>query len=239
MNEATTSPADGVASPEVTAQKAIEVILIDDHPIFLEGASAVLKAQPDFQLLAKVSNTEKATQYLEEHPSAVLVVDFMLEEGNCLSSIRAWKRAFPNSKSLVVSMLCDPVSVEQSMEAGAQGYVTKQEAAEQLVHAVKEIASGKTYISPSAAQARDNWAATGDENTPQEAGRLTRREQQVLARIGEGQETRDIASALGVSRKTVETHKENLKRKLRCASQTALARRAAIWSLGRFGSPNA
>lgn len=233
--------AEGIAKIEVS-HPDIQVLLVDDHPIFLEGAAGILSSAEGLNMVGRATDVEGAQEVIENHKNVVVVLDFMLKHGNSLRAVRNWSRVNTDVRCLMISMLCDPVSVEQALLAGAKGYVTKQEAAEQLIHAIRAVAAGEVYLSPVAEKALEHWKSTrgGDETKlARDGGRLTRREHQILSFIGEGKETREIAEALGVSRKTVETHKENMKRKLHCPSQTALARLAAIWTMSRAGLPDA
>lgn len=237
---ATPTMDNAAEAPSAVEEKGISVLLVDDHPIFLEGAAGILSAADGIRLIGKVGDVEAAYELIDLHREGVVVLDFMLRHGNSLRAVRSWSRTFPKVRCLMISMLCDPVSVEQAFLAGAAGYVTKQEAAEQLISAVRKVSEGETYLSPVAERALQHWKSSGEggEKLARDGGRLTRREHQILSFIGEGKETREIAEALGVSRKTVETHKENMKRKLHCPSQTSLARLAAIWSMSREGLSN-
>jgi DNA-binding NarL/FixJ family response regulator len=196
------------------------VLLIDDHPLVRIGLARLLSAEPWLEVCAQVGSAAEAVPLALEHDPDVVVMDFMLRDGGGLDLIRALLAAAPHIGILVLSMHDQRVYAERCLKAGARGYLMKEEAAESVVTALRTIAAGGTFLSPSIGRG-------GDARPPLE--RLSDRELRVFELIGESLPTRVIAERLGLADKTVEAHKANIKSKLGISHAAELARLAVAW----------
>lgn len=194
----------------------ITVLLVDDHPLVRMGLAQVLAAAPGLLVVGQCGRAEEVPAAIEAHDPDVVVLDLMLGAASGLELIPRLVADHPHLAILVLSMHDVRVYGERCRRAGARGYLMKEAAAQQVEEAVRAVAGGEAWNLPG--------------GTPAEGvGTLSDRELRVFELTGDGQATRAIAAALGLSEKTVEAHKANIKRKLGIASAAELARMAAAW----------
>lgn len=204
----------------------IDVVIADDHPIFLDGLNDLLSAQPDVNVVAAVGSGENAVAVVEEKRPDVLISDISMGGISGIEATRRIRRASPDTKILILSMHADRHHVLSALDAGASGYLLKDSARDELVSALRMLSTTGTYLSPAIANHVVD-AATGNESNP--VGRLsslTAREREVLCMIANGQSTKQVAASLGVSPKTIATHREHLMKKLDLHSVAELTRYA-------------
>jgi DNA-binding NarL/FixJ family response regulator len=197
------------------------VLLADDHQLVRLGLRNLLEGDGGFVVLGEVAAGAELQPFIAEHDPDVLVLDLQLRDGSALERIQPLLAVFPHLAILVLSMHDQRVYAERCLKLGAKGYLMKEEAATSIVEAIKAVAAGRTYLSPTLAS-----AAPG-KGPPIE--RLSDRELQVFELTGDGLPTRVVAERLGLSEKTVEAHKANIKRKLGIEHGTELARLAMAW----------
>ncbi|MGH7780310.1 MAG: response regulator [Candidatus Binataceae bacterium] len=214
-------------------QERIRVLLADDHRIFREALRLVL--QPDCEIVGEASSGEAAIHLAAQLHPHVVILDLGMPGLGGLAAAHRIARDSPASKVLVLSQYDDEEYVIEALnEAGAAGYMMKTDAASELVTAVHAVHSGRRYLSPSIApivlgRLRHPLAA-GEKSGPT----LTRREREVLRLIGDGATTKEIAQRLGISPKTAQVHRENLKQKLDLRSTAAIVRYAIKHKLIRI-----
>ncbi len=196
---------------------SIQIILIDDHPLFRAGVAAALRSSSDLVVCAETGELGEALSLALAHRPDVAVVDLMLQEEDGLHLVRALRRDLPRLRIVVLSMLDEAVYAPKALLAGADSFVSKRQGPEAISAAVRQVMS----VTPSA-------SATGI--TPaNEVSSLSERELQVFRELGLGRSTQEIAAALNVSVKTVESHRESIKLKLSLPHANALVARAANW----------
>ncbi len=205
----------------------MRVLLADDHAIFREGLRAILSDEPGVEVVADVADGREAVAVAQERAPDVVVMDLSMPGLNGIDATRAIVEQSPNVKVLCLSMHADRHMVAAALSAGATGYVLKNCASTELTEALRTVASHRTYLSPAVAGdvVRDYVArlsATEAANEPQ----LTRRERETLQLIAEGHSTKDIAVRLGISAKTVATHREHIMAKLDVHNVAGLTRYA-------------
>jgi len=213
---------------EVTGAGPIRVIVADDHTILREGVCSLLALQSDIEVVGEASDGVEALQLLAGIEVDVVIMDMVMPRMNGLEATREIKRRWPEVKILILSMYDDDAYVQQVIQAGASGYVLKRVATEDLVQAIREVHSGASFLYPPiAAKLIDDYrrVISGDA-APGTVGVLTPREQEVLRLIAEGNTNQDIADILGLSRKTVESHRGNIMRKLQLHDVTDLVKYA-------------
>lgn len=209
--------------------KRVTIVLAEDHAIVREGLRSLLEIAPEFDVVGEASTGREAVELAERLRPTVVVMDIAMPVLNGFEATRQILVAAPEVKVLVLSAHSDDEYVEHMAAVGASGYVVKQNSGEALVHAIKEIASGRSYFSPSITKrlrnaerkAREGGAARG---AP--AKRLTAREAEVLQLVAEGAANKQVASRLGISVKTVEKHRQQLMDKLDIHDTAGLTRYA-------------
>lgn len=215
-------------SDDAAGQGSIRVIVADDHTILRQGVCSLLDLQDDIEVVGEASDGVEALELLAAAAVDVVIMDMVMPRMNGLEATREIKRRWPGVKILILSMYDDDAYVQQVIEAGASGYVLKRVAADDLVRAIREVHSGTSFLYPPiAAKLIDDYRrlARGDVR-PETGGVLTPREQEVLRLIAEGNTNQDIADILGLSRKTVESHRGNIMRKLQLRDVTDLVKYA-------------
>ncbi|MGD9598125.1 MAG: response regulator [Steroidobacteraceae bacterium] len=199
------------------------VLIVDDHPIVRHGLGRMIEAAPDLEVCGEVENVADAKRAIRELHPDVVIVDLSLGQGDGLELIRDARAHHPRLPMLVLSMHEESIYAERLLAAGARGYIMKEAASDQLLIALRRVLSGKVYLSEALAvrlRSRDATAADGEAQDPLK--RLSNREMQVLAKLGRGLSSRAIAADLTLSVKTVESHRQSIKRKLNLASNAQL-----------------
>lgn len=200
----------------------VSVLLADDHPVFRQGLRALLEREK-FEILGEASDGFEAIDLAERVQPAVVVIDLAMPAMNGIDAAREIGKRVPNAKVVLLSMYTEEHHVLEALRAGVKGCVSKSQAAEHLLQAIKDVCAGGVYLSPhvSGAVVQAYLAKT---DLPYEP--LTPRERQVLQLIAEGKTTKEAATVLDVSVKTAETHRTNLMEKLDIHSTAGLVRYA-------------
>jgi DNA-binding NarL/FixJ family response regulator len=206
----------------------VRVLLVEDHPMVRRGMRALLEATPDLRLCAEAATPDEALAALIGEEPDVVCLDLMLGQADGIALIRAMLAAAPGVRILVLSVREEETFAERCLHAGALGYAMKTEPNEALVLALRRVAQGKVHLSPRVAMHVLNNVPHAARPRNGVAG-LTDRELQVFQLIGLGRSTRQVSERLGIGIKTVETHRENIKNKLRIDHTTALVREATRW----------
>jgi DNA-binding NarL/FixJ family response regulator len=204
------------------------LLLVDDHAIMRHGLAAIVNEEPDLHVCAEAESAEEAMRLLVTTPVDLAVVDISLKHSDGLELVKQIASCYPHVLSLVLSMYEESVYAERALRAGARGYVRKVEAAETVLTAIRRVLQGQPYVSDSVAEALVNRvaAAGGRANIGVGVEALSDRELQVLRHVGRGMSSREIADDLCISVKTVETHREHVKRKLNLPTAGDLLRYA-------------
>ena len=202
------------------------VILIDDHAIVRQGLAELINDQPDLMTCGEADSPPEAVKVIPETKPDVAIVDVSLNSGDGIELCRQIHERWPSIAILVLSMHDEVLYAERALRAGAMGYVMKQEPQETVMAAIRRVLKGETHLSETmAASLLRSFSGNRNADAPP-LERLSDRELQVFRLIGQGRSIRDIADQLFLSPKTVETHKEHIKRKLNLASSNDLLRYA-------------
>jgi DNA-binding NarL/FixJ family response regulator len=212
----------------------IRILVVDDHPLFRHGLVQLLNSEESFCVVGEASGAPEAMSLIRQlHPS-LAIVDLGLKGPSGLELTKSVRVEFPRLPVLILSMHDEPTYAVRSLRAGANGYVTKEEALSSVLTAVREVINGRTYLSPGmASDVIANVVLAKHEPAADPTGQLTDREIEILERIGKGEEVKQIASALHLSPKTVETHRAHIKEKLKLTNARQVARYAVQWLGGR------
>ncbi len=190
---------------------AVRVMLADDHTLVRAGVRKILEAQEGLAVVAEAADGETALTALRSTAIDVLVLDLSMPGRDGFEVMREARAVAPELKILVLTMHADAEYVERAVAGGADGYLLKDSAAQDLVAAIEAVMAGRAFYSP-AVQRALSAMARGDSRRP--FATLTEREREVLKLVAEGLSTKEIATRLDISGRTVETHRANLMRKL-------------------------
>lgn len=215
--------------PHATAVSPIWVAVADDHPAVLEGLASVLEHRGGFKVGARAGTAQEVRGLVEREAPQVLVLDLMLREEDGLALIKDVAARAPLMRIIVFSLQPEEVYAERCLRAGAHGYVMKQEPVDTLFAAIRAVAAGGLAFSPRVTALLLGSVSGAARKSTGGYAQLTDRELQVFRLTGLALGSRQIAEKLGVSVKTVEAHRENIKNKLGLESGPALVARAALW----------
>jgi DNA-binding NarL/FixJ family response regulator len=217
------------------------VLIVDDHPIVRQGLRRMIETEADLVVCGEVQTEREARAAIRAMVPDVVIVDISLTQGDGLELVRDVHAQQPELPMLVLSMHDELIYGERLLAAGASGYIMKQAASDQLLVALRRVLSGGVYLSESLAGSLGNPRVVGVNGigTDPVERRLSNRELQVLSLIGRGQSSREAAEGLGLSVKTVETHRQSLKRKLNLATNAQLLQYAINWYGNRSTPPAA
>ena len=194
----------------------IRLLLVDDHEVVRTGLRMLLESRPDMQIIGEAANGEQAIEMTQALKPDVVVMDISMPDLNGIEATRQITAANPKIRVLALSMYSDPRYVTEMLRAGAAGYLLKDAADEELIRAINTVARLQTYLSPGVAgavvQKHIRGQTSGEDGSAFSI--LSAREREVLQLLAEGQSTKDIATALSRSVKTVETHRQNIMLKL-------------------------
>ncbi len=209
----------------MTSDPRVEILLADDHHIVRQGLRALLEGEPDFSLVGEASDGTEVLPLVERLKPDVVVLDIKMPG---LSGIEVAREVAQKTatKIVMLSMYSEDAYVAQSLRAGASAYVLKEARAGDLVHAIREVAEGRRYLSAPLSERTIESYLEAAAATLDTYETLSPREREVLLHAAQGESNPDVAEALGISPRTVETHRANLMRKLGLKGQTDLVRYA-------------
>jgi DNA-binding NarL/FixJ family response regulator len=209
------------------------VLIVDDHPIVRQGLKRMIETEADMEVCGEAATEAQARRAIRELNPDIVIVDLALQEGDGLELVRDVHAHHPDVPMLVLSMHDETIYAERLLAEGASGYIMKQAAADQLLNALRTVLRGETYLSEQLSQTLNQRVQGGDPESHDPVSRLSNRELQVLNLVGRGVSSREIAAELGLSVKTVESHRQSLKRKLNLATNSQLLQYAMNWFAGR------
>jgi DNA-binding NarL/FixJ family response regulator len=222
-------------APREGGRKA-RLLLVDDHPLMRAGVRSLVNQQPDLEVCGEAEDAEQALEMVSELAPDLAVIDISLGKTNGISLIKHIRARRADLPLLVLSMHDEPLFVEHSLKAGAAGYVTKHEDPSVLVTAIRRLLDGKVYISERLGSAMLHELVTAGRDRPASTVEvLSDREFEVFGMIGQGLDVREMAAQLRRSRRTIETHRENIKKKLGLKSAAELVRYAYRWRQAENG----
>jgi len=211
--------------------KRAKVLIVDDHPAVREALALRVNRQNDLEVCGEAEDTGDAMRIAVETQPDVAVVDISLKTGNGLDLIKRLKARHAALRMLVWSMHSESLYAERTLRAGALGYITKEQATDQIVVAIRQVLAGRVFLSPAMTEKILGRVVGegGKIDERQSEDRLSDREIEVFQAIGRGKNTTQIAADMHVSPKTVETYRVRIKEKLGCATLHELIQRAVQW----------
>lgn len=209
--------------PAMKTKEIITVMLIDDHPVVLNGYGRLLNNTPGVKVVAKAGDGEAACDLYQKHLPDVVILDLNMPGIGGLETLRRIRAKNPEARILVFTMHDNATMVQRVLEAGAMGYITKQSGVGQMVDAVRQVASGKLFVNPEHLPCLMRWRPSPPDDPVRV---LSMREFQIFQLLAEGHSVTEIAEILSISPKTVGVHHTNIMRKLDVHNTVQLVRLA-------------
>ena len=197
----------------------IKVMIVDDHPMVAEGIQSILESYDDISVVATLSSGQVAVERLEELAPDVVLLDLNMPGLNGLNATEMMLEVRPETRIVILSMHDSPEYISTALRHGARGYILKDVPTEEIRTAIETVMGGKEYLCTGAAGSLEPKTMDGREP-------LTSREQTILLELAQGKSNKDVAAALNISVRTVETHRNNIRRKLGISSTAGLTRYA-------------
>ncbi len=210
----------------MSASKPITVLLAEDHAVVRQGLSSLLRADGHFQVVGGARTGREAVEQARALRPDVILMDIAMPVLNGLEATRQILAEDPKAKVVILSAHSDDPYIERMREVGVAGFLEKQTSAEVLVEAIRDVAKGKTYFSPSIARRLLDQRLDREGRPRPDGKRPTPREAEVLQLVAEGYANKQIAAALHISVKTVEKHRQQLMDKLQIHDTAGLTRHA-------------
>lgn len=200
----------------------IRIVLAEDHNLVRQGLKTLLDRE-GYQVVGEGSDGQEALKHVANLQPDIAIMDITMPLLNGINAAREMHRSSPKTKAILLTQHDEDEYVSEALDAGVKGYVLKSQVASDLLEAIRQVSRGQVYLSPGVAQAVINAYKRKDEK-PKDP--LTPRERQVLQLIAESKSTKDVASLLGISVKTAESHRSRLMQKLDIHDTAGLVRYA-------------
>ncbi|KPA88952.1 MULTISPECIES: response regulator [Pseudomonas] len=193
------------------------LLLVDDHSLIRAGVRALVLEIPGYAVIGEASDGAQLLEAVERLNPDIILLDLSMRDTGGLDALRQLQAVRPQSKVLILSMHTDPQLIMQALEIGAHGYLLKDTTATELAQALEALRNNERYLSPAIAHTVINQALTQAQRhspVPAQSHNLTGRQLEILRLIVRGKSTREIAQGLGLSIKTVETHRAQIMKRL-------------------------
>jgi DNA-binding NarL/FixJ family response regulator len=208
----------------------VRILIVDDHPVVRHGMTRLIEEEADLKVCGQAADAVEALKVVRETEIDLAVVDITLKSGSGIDLVKSMKALAPGVKVLVASMHDEVIYAERALHAGALGYINKEEAADKIVEAIRTVLEGRVFLSDRMTERMMSRLAYGEKETDRPAtDTLSDRELEVFEQIGRGLGTRQIAESLHLSRKTIETHRASIKKKLNLRDGAELVGHAVRW----------
>lgn len=209
----------------------VRILIVDDHPSVREGLALRISLHADLEVCGEAESEEQAMTLVKQLKPDLVLVDISLKSGHGLELIKRIRAMDPVVKMLVISGFQESLYAERACRAGAMGYLNKQESSKKMIEAIRTVLAGERFLSPEISRRLISQALSSSDRKKTPIEQLTDRELEIFRMIGEGLSTSLIASRLFLSTHTIDTHRENIKRKLSINSAAELSRAAVQWLL--------
>lgn len=196
-------------------------MVVDDHTLIRETWSKLISMNPQFEVIANTGEGERAVDLARDLRPDVVLLDINMTPLSGFDILKMIRKFSPSSKVIGVSLHSQPAYAKKMLRGGAKGYVTKNSTADELIHAIGEVAAGKNYICKEVVDIVSQQAFSDDEeDTPKAI--LTERELEIIGHIRNGHSSKEIAGVLFITQKTVEVHRHNILKKLKLKNSIGL-----------------
>jgi DNA-binding NarL/FixJ family response regulator len=212
-----------------TLKPVINVLLVEDHPMFRERLASIISKRGDMSVCGEADNVHDALRCAETLRPNIAIVDITLRGSNGLDFLKDLKARGIDLPVLVLSMHDEAIYAQRVLRAGARGYITKYEASSEVMAAIEQVLNGQIYLSREMTSRLLGLVAIAKKGDPRDVSDLTDRELEVFQRLGRGETARDIAATLHVGITTIDTYRARIKDKLGLKNGSELQRRAMEW----------
>jgi DNA-binding NarL/FixJ family response regulator len=209
--------------------KTVRILIVDDHDLMRRGIKALLQSHAGWEVVGEAHTGREAVSKAEELKPDVVVLDISMPDLNGIEAARRIRKSAPNTEVLILSVHYSDQLIRDILEAGVRGYIVKSDSDRDLVIAVETLANHKPFFTPRATEvilSNFNGVRSGNDLPESVRDRLTSREREIVQLLAEGKSSKEVASSLGISVKTAETHRANIMRKLQLHTVTDLVRYA-------------
>ncbi len=222
----------------ISRKPKARILIVDDHPMVRDGLNHLISRQSDLACCGEAGTAAEAQAAVARLKPDLIILDLRLKGSDGLELIKSFTAQSPATRILILSQYESRLYVERALRAGALGYVVKEQAADQILKAIRAVLAGEVYLTR-AMTALLLHKFVGADQAAAHAGleQLTDRELHVLQLLGAGLSTREIAAEVHLSFKTVETHRENIKRKLGLSGAAELIHYATQWAQEQVAVP--
>ena len=207
----------------------IKVVIVDDHPLFRERLAQLINHEPDMEVTGESDTAEDAIQLIRNRSPDLAIIDITLKGSSGLELIKSIKALSIGVPVLVLSMHEESLYAERALHAGATGYITKHQAADEVLSAIRRVLAGEIYLSEKMTSGFLKSLTSRVKTISRAIDRLTDRELEVLDLIGSGQTTRQIADKLQLGVATVDTYRARIKEKMNFRNAAELQHFAIRW----------
>lgn len=210
----------------------VTIVIADDHEIVRAGLKRILLVEKSFKVVDDVTNGKEAVEMVSYHQPHVILLDILMPEMDGIEAVPLIKKLSPGTMVLMLTAFEDSMHLEKAISAGADGYLSKDISSKDLATAIKKAVLGERVFSKSILALLEN--RFGSNLVDPEPISISKREQEVLNEIAKGKTNQEIAEVMGISVRTVETHRYNLMQKLQCSNTASLIRYAVTHELTKF-----
>jgi DNA-binding NarL/FixJ family response regulator len=201
--------------------KAIKILIVDDHPMVIEGIGALLKGETSIDIIGSASTADAALKFLKQHETDVVLLDINLPDQSGLDVCKQIADKHLSTRVIAISNHSLPSYIQKITEYGGSGYLLKNTTKQEILQAIEMVMLGKEYFS------RDVIRTMREQKEANDTVTITRREKEILELISEGNTNNEIAALLFISPSTVDTHRKNLIEKLKVSNTASLIKKAA------------
>ncbi len=202
------------------------IVIVDDHPLMRDGLALRISSQSDLEVCGEAAAEDEAFDLITSLSPDAVIIDIALKSGNGIELVKRIRALNPVVKMLVVSVFQESLYAERALRAGAHGYLNKQDTNDKVIDAIRKVIKGERYMSDEMTQRMVSQALGKRSDTQDPMELLTDRELEIFRLIGAGVTTGAIAEQLFLSTHTIDTHRENIKRKLNAKTGSELSRLA-------------
>ncbi|MEX2382709.1 MAG: response regulator transcription factor [Opitutales bacterium] len=207
-----------------------KILIVDDHPMMREGLAQLISREKDLSVCGEAEDAAPALDAVEKLNPDLVLIDITLTRKNGIELIKDIHAIRPDLLTLVISMHDEALYAERVLRAGGSGYIMKQEGGKRIMQAIRTVLSGQIYVSEKvSSKILDIFSGRKSQTEAAPVQRLSDRELEIFHLVGEAKSTKEIAERLNISRKTVEVHKANIKKKLNLKTSYELVSYAARW----------
>lgn len=214
-----------------TSVEVAKILIVEDHPLMCQALTKLVSQEKSMEVCGTASGVEEARDLAETTNPDVALVDISLRDGSGIELVKLLKSSMPALGILVVSAFEESLFAERALRAGARGYINKRERREAIVRAIHDVIEGNCYLSAEMTSRMLEQSVGRDENQRVGIDNLTERELEVFQMIGNGLTTHAIAERMNLSVHTVNSHRENIRRKLGVTNSLEMLQRAVQWVL--------